>query len=357
MYKKIIYTFLICMLLIPAGSALAQGQGGGGGTGGSSGVDRLLSALEKTDLVIDRAKRVVQESGSQRAFQVLKVAVSLQAMSKQMAEQANVGGEFDVSMGLRAGGKTLNARAKAEQAIAITRQADENEDFVRQRLEQTQEMLNRLQSGDSNTMSQNILQLMGDARSKQQRAVEFFRNGKLKASLQMTLQVQKALERIQQNIGGLNKSQQSYQNSLERYYLMRERIQESDLAGQAEVQDRLQTAQQKMEQAQLLYRAERYGAAEKDIQRAVDMLYQLAEKMRDPARVANELRNLTQKMDQIREQLNANDDGRLRTMFQKAGEHLDKASEMYKNGNYDGAVAQLQAARQIMVRMRAQLGE
>ncbi|MCK5125386.1 MAG: hypothetical protein KAR42_03940 [candidate division Zixibacteria bacterium] len=351
MKKLLIIIGLLTLIAGLTGDLLAQGGGGNGGTG--DGGDRLLAAMNRTDEVIAQAKVVVLESGSKRAEQVLKTAISFQMVSRKMSVVAI--SNMDVAMGLRAGQKTLDARARAKRAIAITRQAGENQDYVRQRLEKTQGLINRIENRSGEETPGNISQLFDTAKDKQKRAVEFFRSGKLKASLQMTMQAQKSLEKISQRLSGVNQYTKKYQNTLERYFQLEERIREASLSENKEVKKKLQAANIKMQEANELYDNGRYQKADKAMQRAVETLYRLAEKMRDPARIQSELTKLKRVAEKLKEGVTVSHQHQLEEMYRSAIEHLNKAELLSQRGEFNTAAAQLQAARQILNRISNRL--
>lgn len=349
---KIQITILFVLLtLLSAGSVFAQGGGGGGGGGGGVDFSRMWSAIEKTDDVIERAKAAVQESGSERAYQSLKAAVMLQEAARTMAE-----GAMTVEMGLRAGSKTMQARAKAERAIAITRQAGENEDYVRKRLEQTRELIQRMEGRIDNATPRNIRQLLDSAKDRLQRAVEFFRNGRLKASLQITLQIQKSLESAILKLSSADNIEKQYQYALERFYSLEERIQESAIGSDPETRRQLKAARSLMESAQQAYNKHQYNQAEAKMRKAVEQLYRLAEQLKAPARIESELASLKRRAARIKEAI-AQDDTQMMKLFQTAEAHLEKAQQQFQNQQYDSAAAQLQAARQLLRRIWNQRGE
>ncbi|MEZ5357533.1 MAG: hypothetical protein R3F48_01800 [Candidatus Zixiibacteriota bacterium] len=337
----------VLLALLTASSAFGQGNGGGGGNDFA----RLWAAIEKTDEVIERAKIAVQESGSERAFQELKAAITLQEVARRMADEA-----VTVDMGIHAGSRTLQARTKAERAIAITRQAGENEDFVRKRLEQTQEMIQRMEGRVDSDTPANILQLLDSAKDRYQRAQEFFRNGRLKAALQITLQIQKSLENALQKLGNIDDVDKQYQYALERFYALEERIQESEIAQDEAVQQQLQAAREMKEEAQQAYAAQHVVQAEMKIRNAVERLYRLAERLKAPARIENELTSLQRRLAAIKDEI-PRENNQLVEMYQNAEKHLEKAQQEYRRQQYDGAAAQLQATRQILRRIRDILGE
>lgn len=343
-HTPILFVFL---LLLSTGSAFAQGNGGGGGMD----FGRMWSAIEKTDEVIERAKVAVQESGSERAYQELKAAVTLQSVARKIADDA-----VTIEMGLRAGSRTLQARAKAERAIAITRQAGENEDFVRKRLERTQDMIQRMEGRTDNDTPGNIKQLIDSAKDRYQRALEYYRNGRLKPALQITLQIQKSLENAMQKLGGIDNIERQYQYSLERFYGLEERIQESGIASDQAVEQQLQAARSLKDKAQQAYSAQRFVQAEMKIRKAVERLYRLAERLKAPARIENELETLKRRAATLKDEI-PHDNLQLNKMYQNAEKHLNKAQQQFRKKQYDGAAAQLQATRQILRRIRDSLGD
>ncbi len=331
----------LLVLLSLAWSAVGWAQMGGDGA-------RLMGAMEKTDEVIARAREAVQESGSEQAHNQLEMAINLQKMARDVVAF----GPMNEMMVQRAGKYTLNAREKAQRAIAITRQAAENEDYVRGRLERTDDLIRQIEERVGPDASEGLRLMLDSAHDKQQRAVELFRNRRLKASLQMTLQVEKSLKDAAGKSNGYQKTQQRYQAQTERYLALRERIRLSEDINRPEVKRALENAENLQTQADEMVSGNgRYGQAEKTMQKAVEILTRAAEDLREPAKIKTAIEDVEKMAAYIESQVDQYGDRAVKQQYQSAHDHLNKASASYDRGDYNQAAAQVQAARQIMTQV------
>lgn len=331
--------FLLC------GAALAQGTGP---------TDRESTdmALDRTDQIIEQAVEAVRESGSLRARNLLEAAMSLQKKAKNMLR-----GMVDYGLTDQQVSKyTFSARTKAEQAIAITRQAEENEDYVRRRLEITEEMIGRLEESADGSTPENVKMVLEKSSAKMHRARELFRNRRLKMALQLSLQTQKSLEKLVEQVSGYMKSQSHMRSFQERYYTLLDRIESSGPADGAEIKSRLRKAEELRVRAEKLADKGRLVRAEKTMQEAVEALSRVAEMIREPIRIRSSLEHLEQRLEETEQQVRASDNRQVLEMYNNAREHWQKAEVLYRDGKYEAAAARLQAARQILARIGTLLG-
>jgi len=313
---------------------------------------RLQHAIERTDELLDLAGDAVRESGSDRALNQLGMAIKLQSMARQLALDIDHGPFNWADLAAQAGRYTLSARDKAQRAIAITRQAAENEEYVQRRLEKTDDLIRRMEERIGGNAPEGMRLMLDTARDKQQRAVEFFRNRRLKASLQLTLQVEKSLNEAADKAGGYEKAQNRYQVQTERYFALREKI-ELGRSGDDPVTEReLKNAERLRTEAEdLANHGGRYGRAEKVMQEAVEIMTRVAEGFREPTKVKAAIEDMNKMADQLREQVEKFGDRDIRQQYQTAQMHLSKATALYERGDYEEAAAQVQAGHQIMARI------
>ncbi len=338
-------TALVLMMLL-GGVALAQHGPGN---------DRqlLAQALEKTDMVIERAKEVVIESGSERARNQLEMAVRLQTRARNLVNSGTV---TDV-MAITAGKYTLNARERAQRAIALTRQADANEGYVRRELEKTDNMLARVNEQVSMDTPEQALMLLDSIHEKQQRATELFHNGRLKMSLQMTLQARKALEKLIEDVGGYMELRRRYNALGDRYFTLRDRIQLSASQNDPDVRIQLDQAERNRERADDIAAEGRLEAAVNTLQSAVEQLAELSEEIREPARIEQTYQAIRRQAELLTEKVQLSGNTRIERLYRAALDHLDRAEEAYRAGDHQKATVQLQAARQTVDRVSDLLGE
>jgi len=329
-------TCIVLCLLAIGGSVYGQGHQG----------TALTSALDRTDEIIDRAREAVAESGSQRAENLLRAAIQMQERAHGQATDAIANG--NATMALRAGKLTLDARQRAEKAIAITRQGDENDDFLRRKLENTDNMIRRVEEKIAPDTPENILLMLDSAKEKQFRATELYRNRRLKMSLQLTLQVQKSLELLVDRVGGHIKSQHRYNSLLDRYYLMLDKIELSDFSTVPDVETQLERAENLKAESENHAAKNRFAQAERSMQNANEILSRITERLKEPGRIRSALEIMKQRAERIQNEVAESNNNQLQNQYRTCLEHLGKATAMYQEKQYDGAVTQLQAARQIL---------
>ncbi|MCP4567818.1 MAG: hypothetical protein GY841_09600 [FCB group bacterium] len=345
--KRRIRLFIVVWLLVLTGTAGAQYDPG-------ETMEAAARDLDRTDLVIERAKEVVVESGSERAKNLLEAAIRLQRQARSEMRSFDFDNYGQIA-GQRLGKYTMSARKKAQRAIAVTRQADENENHVRRRLEMTDELIRRIEENTDSATPENILLVLETAINKQQRARELFRNRRLKMALQLTMQTRKSLERMAEQISGHLKTNR-HQNSLqERYYTLLDRIEVSEVAHRAEVKNRLQRAEEFRLQAEKYAAENRYSRAEKAMQEAVNLLSRITERFKTPERIKNSLESMTRRMEEIRSRVGSSRNQQSARWYGSASEHLEKASAFYLAGKFEEAAVQLQAARQMLSRAKKSL--
>lgn len=339
---------VVFLLALPLAAPVAAQHGG------MTGMDRLREAIDKTQDVIAEAREAVSESGSERARNQLAMAIRLQNSATEMMRSSSV---FDEALIMQIGKYTLNARRKAQRAIAITRQAEENEDYVRGRLERTDELIGQANEEIDSEMPPGLKVLIDTARDQQERARELFRNRRLKASLQLTLQTERSLIRAMEQQGTHVRAQKRYQAQLDRYIQLRELLEAGDEAERAEIRNQLKEAEMLHGQAEKLAEQERYGRAEKVMTQAVEALSRQVGRLREPARIKAALENLTREMERIQERVQRSDAPGIREQYRNARQHITKATQMYAQNNFEAAAAQIQAARLLMQRIARALGE
>jgi tetratricopeptide (TPR) repeat protein len=312
---------------------------------------RFSSELERTDQVLQKAREAVVESGSERAKNLLLIGLKLQYTAKRFAHDFT---PMTMDQGLK---YTISAREKAQRAIAITRQADENEAFVTRRLEKTNDMIRQVDARMGGDTPANIRLMLDSAREKQKRAMEFLRNGRLKAALQMTMQAEKTLHKIVEMISGFANTQKKYQVLTDRYYGLKERLDFQSYESQSGIPDQLAKAEILRGEAESLVLENEYGKAAKAMQKSVEILSRIAEKVREPAKIETALANLNRKVEKIKEKVNTLGDEPASKLYSDIIEHLSKGSSLFIMGNYDAAAAQIQAARQLLSKLSLRLGE
>jgi hypothetical protein len=333
-YGLMIFAFL--GLLLISGVSFAQ-------------VDKLTTALDRTDQVIEKAKEVVGKSNSERAKYLLEVAIRLQERAISLKKQSE---RYDnVAQAVQAGKYTFSAREKALRAIAIARQATENEDYIRRRLERTDDLIRRIEEKAGPDRPDKIMLILDTARKKQQRAMELFRNRRFKMALQLTMQAEKSLEKMIEQVGGYVKTRKRFESLQERYYTLLDRIETDGFGDDAKTRTLIERAESLCAEAGRLADNGAVARAEKTMQKAVEILLRIAENQKEPGKIIRALEHLKRHADILKEKIDASGHRQAGKLHQSAVEHLEKASALYQEGNYKSAATQLQAARQNLARV------
>ncbi len=317
---------------------------------------RLQNAQERTTDIIQRARAIVAESGSIRARNLLQAAVRLHSKSVELSDLSMI--NFMEQYMLQSEKLTFSARGKAQRSIAITRQALENEDNVRRRLEAATERLRRAEESIDSQSPQAVHQMLQTARQKLERAREFYLDHRLKPALQMLLQTEQTLGKMKGRLGGLADSRQRYQHLLEMFLSAQERINSMEsLGGGQALTERLQNMDRLLEQAQTRAELGDYDGAVKLLQKGVGQIKRLAERAKAPNQVRTALERTRRQAEQISEQVAASSNRQVQKIYSDIGEYLNKAGQLADREQFDRAAIQIQAAHQLLVRLTRMLGE
>lgn len=304
--------------------------------------DALRAELERTDEIIVQAREAIAESGSERARAQLTVAENFQERAWSLGNAAIA--DENVPLAARAKKFCEKARQRAEQALAITRQAEENDDFVRRRIEATDDMIAAAQEIMTGDAPAEIRVMFDSAREKQQRAMEFLQSRRLKMALQMTLQAQKTLNRMTEGAGLQEKAQKEYEALQERYLAL----------NQPSADDTPEAETGRREAERLRLEAERQAAdgrfvpAERTLRNAVEILAALQQSAAGPQMIAATLEELNRWAERLRPQVESSTDEKARRLYETAREHLIRGAALSQQGEYERAAQRLQAARQTL---------
>ncbi|NMC44524.1 MAG: hypothetical protein GYA46_11450 [candidate division Zixibacteria bacterium] len=303
----------------------------------------LRAELEQTDEVIIQAREAVAESGSERARAQLTAAEKLQERAWSLGNAAIA--EDNVQLAKQARKFTDKARQRAEQALAVTRQAEENDDFVRRRIEATDDLIAATQEKLTGDSPPEFRVMFDSAREKQQRAREFLQSRRLKMALQMTLQAQKSLNRILDGLGLQEKAQREYDALQERYLSLSRQTAASD---HPEADARRRQAEQMRSEAEQQAADGRYAQAERTLRKAVEILAALQQSADGPQMIAASLEELTRWADRLAPQVQTSTDPKAHRLYDAARDHLTQGAALAQQGNYERAAKRLQAARQTL---------
>ena len=165
---KIIAAFgALAVLLAGASDALAQPD-----------VVRARKELEITQIVIDKARRLVEESGNRRAEDPLRRAIDVQ---RQAAAELSGNGAH-VSMRL-----TMIARDYAKRAAKLAAEPSENKEFVFRELQRTGDILRRAREELRESDDLHATDLLRTALERHEEAESSFRELQFRVALRLTV--------------------------------------------------------------------------------------------------------------------------------------------------------------------------
>ena len=165
---KIIAAFgALAILLAGASDALAQPD-----------VVRARKELEITQIVIDKARRLVEESGNRRAEDPLRRAIDVQ---RQAAAELSANGAH-VSMRL-----TMIARDYAKRAAKLAAEPSENKEFVFRELQRTSDILRRVREELREGDDLHATDLLRTALERHEEAESSFRELQFRVALRLTV--------------------------------------------------------------------------------------------------------------------------------------------------------------------------
>ena len=138
--------------------------------------ETVEQALQLTDMLLREAREIAAEKDSDRLDKHIEQAADMQMKAKEQFRQGN----FDTALKL-----TLRARSVLKDALGDVRR-DLNKDRVQAVLLETDGVLARLEEELSNSENDTAKEILGRAKSQQDRAWEEFDNDNLRAALAHT---------------------------------------------------------------------------------------------------------------------------------------------------------------------------
>jgi len=138
--------------------------------------DRVMTAIEMTDLRIEQAETLVTDSGNEPAASELSIAIDLQGRAKAEFGRGQLRFALDL---------TLRAMERANRVIALIRGLPDPE-RVKEQLERTMELLDRARDQIEECDQQRARAMLNIAGEMQKRAIRSAEEGRYLAALQLT---------------------------------------------------------------------------------------------------------------------------------------------------------------------------
>jgi hypothetical protein len=162
-----------------------------------------------TQSVIEKARRLVEESGNPRAEEPLRRAMDIQSQARNQIER-----HATVAVGLRL---TLIARDYASRAAKIAGEPSENKEFVFREIQKTWEILRRVKDGLGDEDGSRATDLLRSAFERQEQAESSFRQSRFRVALRTTYVARDlAHKSLDLNAGGIAADPDKVQRALEK---------------------------------------------------------------------------------------------------------------------------------------------
>ncbi len=139
---------------------------------------RAKKEYDITESVIEKVRRLVEESGNPRAEEPLRRAVEVQGQARFQLERQGA-----ATTGLRL---TMIARDYARRAAKLAAEPSENKEFVFRELQKTWEILRRVKDGLPDDDRSRAMDFLRSAFERQEEAESSFREFRFRVALRLT---------------------------------------------------------------------------------------------------------------------------------------------------------------------------
>lgn len=314
-----------------------------------SGPERIVTELERTDQILERARAIVEEVGNDRAAQELRFAFSLQEKARQIMQRSDAS-FADVQHSAEL---TTRARQLAQRAVNIASQQAHLEQRALRLIEQLEYALEQAVVRISDTPTERSERLLGLATRRLEQARESFQEQRYREAINM---VQETL-RLLQNLGEPGPGRR-LERMFEQTRRLLERV-ENDAGDAEQVRGMIERARTLIEQAEGHHQTGQPFAAERALRQARELLLNVmrsSEAPLDALQVDALLDETAEFVRDIAQQIRDADNPEATTLIDNALRHLDRARELRAAGNLRQALAEGRVARNLARRAAQSAG-
>ncbi len=301
--------------------------------------------LEKTDLVIQRAREAISLSRNIKTENLLQMAISLQDKAKEAFAMIS----YKVALDL-----TLKAREKAYEAIGYTKKDEENENLVLKAIERTDQIINKAKEAAGELENRRIISILESALGNQQKAKEFFKEHKLKMALKFTLKARETAQKVTDLANGEKRLNRQAQKELEITDRLMEKaspiIRESQ---NSKAEQLLNQAESMQSKARDMFDQRKYVQATRNTKKARELIQKalrLVEQDVTPQMVESALQQNERLIEQVTQEIKASGNPKARTTFEKGLSHQTQAKEHYHDGRFQAALAEAKVANTLITK-------
>jgi len=246
---------LILLVVLSAGDSRSQ----------SVDRDRILNALNRTDLLIDKAGSVVRESRSRKARLTLENAITLQERARIRARSDNYSNTRQNSLAYRL---TLSAREEAKKAVSFARTETRMLEKHHRVTERTRDRLMSLRSrmSEAGIRDMTIRKMIEDAGALLEKSRTNATQSNNRMALKLALNAEQLADKAEERIRKANNLKKMCQRRLQLMERLvtraRNRVRESSAPMEREQLDRAET---QLERAKAMFGEGKYQACRTSI--------------------------------------------------------------------------------------------
>jgi hypothetical protein len=303
-------------------------------------LDRVEAELERTQRLIENARQVVAESGSEQGWQYLEKAIFLQDRAVEHYQERNL---------FRAERLTMQAREFAEKSVAIIKKSNQNRGTVEREIEKTDEMIQKVRERLNMTTSKgSLVSVLESALATQNTARELFLQNRQKMALTATL---RARELIQKGIESIQETNQAFRE-IEKTEMLLDRAR--DMLGQLELEQTppgFENALQMQTKAREMYENGNYKLAQEYSLRARQQILDginRFEKNLQRENFPNLLGEIEAKYERTRAEMGQNPGSIANKYLERSRKEINSAKEAYDGGNVQRAMYHLRRANRFL---------
>ena len=312
--------------------------------------DRLRNELETTQRILERARDVVQESGSPRAAEPLMIAARLQEQAIQLA-QSDSPRDW-----LQAFERTMQARKLAQQAMSVAAQQAQLEKRAQQEIYRLEQLLDQLADVTDSAPSERAQQLMEMAQRRLLQARQAFQEQHFEEAMNLAHDVRRLLENLVPR-----QPAQRFDRLFENTQRLLERAQEvASSSDNSQAQALVQRAQQQFESAQRTHSEGRPQAAFRHLTQARDLAMRslrLDEGPVDVQRLDQLLEETSRYIESVATRVSESTSPEAQTMLDNARRRMERALTSRQDEKLREALAEARVARNLAQRALDMAGD
>lgn len=325
------------------------------GDAAGQGRDDIQAALEKTDNLLEQARDIVREAGSDRGSVGLNSAEQWQ----KQAWEAYHRGQWR-----RAEMLTERARDQVYRALGSIRQSEDNENEVERQLERTDQVLNEARDRLGPGRARMPQERLEAALNQQRRAWDLYRERRLRPALRLTLQARESVLRMGGGMGnrqGVATDPNVLDTRLERLTEASDRVgQRVDQASNPRAEDILKRANENLKTAEeALNNGETRRADQllRQVRTQLDRAMRLVLREVRTDEVGVLIEAATERWELLQTAVDDADNEQLREWHRQAGDDLERAHQAVSNGNSRQALVQTRRAVEQLDKIENELGD